>query len=131
MVGGKELQQRRILANLLLLASFGCVALLCWFPPATTRFYPACPIHKYLGLLCPGCGGTHAIAALLHGQLREAVRLNGLVVMLLPFGLAFGARSYFRAVASGGYSWPRVPNAAVYACLLAAVVFTTVRNLSR
>ncbi len=55
------------------------------FPPSRYgAFYPQCPIHRYLHLLCPGCGGTRALAALLHGDWREALRLNTLVTLLIP-----------------------------------------------
>src|ERR1035437_4054104 len=52
---GGELRWRRCLANAVLVAAMlGCAALLL-DPPARTVFYPACPIHQYLGILCPGC----------------------------------------------------------------------------
>jgi hypothetical protein len=51
-------------------------ALLFFFPPAQYHFYPQCPIHQYFHLDCPGCGATRALAALLHGHLLEALRLN-------------------------------------------------------
>ena len=31
-----------------------------------------CVVHKFLGLYCPGCGGTRAVIALLHGELLKS-----------------------------------------------------------
>ena len=59
------------------------------FPPSRYgAFYPQCPIHQYLHLLCPGCGGTRALAALLRGHWREAFNLNPLITLLVPTSIA-------------------------------------------
>ena len=126
---GEELRQRRRLATGLLAAVLlGCaVLLLC--PPAQTGFYPICPIHQFLGVLCPGCGATHALAALLHGQLMEALHFNALFVLLLPIALAGAIESYRRALRPEAFCWPWPPAAAMYATLAAAAFFTVARNL--
>jgi hypothetical protein len=49
---------------------------------------PICPWRTLLGLQCPGCGGTRAIAALLHGDVIEAFRHNALAPVV---GTAIGA----------------------------------------
>src|SRR3979411_577307 len=70
--------------------------LLLLFPPAQYSFYPRCPIHELLHLQCPGCGATHSIAAMLRGDFAEAMKLNGLVTLLLPFAAAYGILCYTR-----------------------------------
>jgi hypothetical protein len=60
------------------------------FPPERYGFYPRCPFFEATGLLCPGCGGTRALAALLRGDFAGAWRLNALVVALLPFAAMLG-----------------------------------------
>ena len=40
---------------------------------------PPCVFYTYLGLYCPGCGGTRAVYALFHGQLLKAVWFHPLV----------------------------------------------------
>jgi hypothetical protein len=47
-----------------------------WFPP--------CLFHQLTGLFCPGCGTTRAILHLLHGEFREAVGSNPLLLVALP-----------------------------------------------
>jgi Protein of unknown function (DUF2752) len=126
---GAELLYRRYLANALLAAAILLCAMLLLYPPTRVGFYPLCPIHQYFGILCPGCGATRALAALLHGRVSEALRLNALFVLLLPVALAGAAESYRRALRTGTFRWPHPPAATLYATLAAAAVFTLARNL--
>src|ERR1700743_1975824 len=74
----------------------GLAIILLRFPPAQYTFYPQCPIYSSLHLLCPGCGGTRALADLLHGRLHEALHDNALVTLLLPIAFVYGAVAYRR-----------------------------------
>ena len=121
--------RRRRNANTLLAAVLLLGAALFLYPPTRFSFYPACPIHLYLGFLCPGCGATRALAALLRGRVMEAMRLNALFVLLLPIALAGAIESYRRALRPERFRWPQPPAAALYATLAAAAIFTVARNL--
>lgn len=46
-------------------------------------FSEDCYIHAHYRVYCPGCGGTRAIIALLHGRVLEAFRYNALVVVCI------------------------------------------------
>lgn len=46
-------------------------------------FSEECYIHAHYRIYCPGCGGTRAIIALLHGRVLEAFRYNALVVVCI------------------------------------------------
>jgi hypothetical protein len=118
-----------VAANGCAAALAGAAWLLLRFDPATAGFYPQCPVHLWLGVSCPGCGGTRALAALLHCQWRDAVHLNLLLVMLLPFVLVFLAASYWRAMRRGEFVFPRVSEPALRAVLVLTAIFTVVRNL--
>lgn len=123
------LPRRRVLANsALALAVLACCTLIA-FPPSRFAFYPACPIHEYVGILCPGCGSTRALAALLRGHLLAALRFNALFVLSLPFALALAIDSYVRAIRDGEFRWARIPGSAIAATLLATAAFTLARNL--
>jgi len=122
-------QRRRQTAHALLAAAALLCAALFFYPPTQASFYPTCPIHRIFGIECPGCGATRALAALLHGRLMEAVRLNALFVLLLPYALAAAVECYRRALRAEGVRWPQPPPAAVYAALGAAAVFAVARNL--
>lgn len=119
------------MAHSLLVAALLLCGVLLLFPPARFSLYPACPIHQLLGIDCPGCGATRALAALLRGHLMEALRLNALFVLLLPAALAGAVESYRRAIRPGRFCWPQPPVPTLYTTLAAAAVFTIVRNVIR
>jgi hypothetical protein len=122
--------RRRCIANASAATTVLTCAVLALYPPTATSFYPACPIHQLFGIECPGCGATRALAALLHGHLREALRLNALFVLLLPAALACAIQIYRRAINTGEFRWPNPPAPAIYTALATTALFTILRNLS-
>ena len=104
-----------------------CAALA--FYPRLAEALPACPVHQYLGLLCPGCGGTHALLALLHGRVRDALHANAMLVLLVPAGIWFSVENCRRALRGTEFRWPHVPARAVYVLLFCASLFTVARNI--
>jgi hypothetical protein len=105
------------------------VGLLVWFPPDHYGFYPRCPIFEATGLLCPGCGGTRALAALLRGHFVEAVRWNALVVGMVPLALLYAASMGLR-VLRGEAGWVGVPAGVWMGLGVIAGVFAVLRNLA-
>ncbi len=112
----------RAIAPLAVIACAAAVLLL--FPPEQYSFYLQCPFYHYLHLECPGCGTTRALAALLHGNIAEAFRLNPLTTLLAAPAAVYAALFYRNPIR---LSHPPPP--AIYATLTAAVVFTIIRNL--
>lgn len=110
-------------AMALALLGIGAAAILLRFPPAEYSFYPQCPIHNLLGILCPGCGTTRALSALLHGQLVQAMHLNPFTTLLVPVAPAWliYTRTRHRALTP--------PSPVLYALLTIAAIFTVARNL--
>jgi hypothetical protein len=124
--------RRHLLRGLAAVFLFGCAAagMLWRFPPERYGFYPICPIHEYLHLECPGCGATRALAALLHGHLMEALRLNALVIgVILPLAFLYVGIAVSRSRRDGEFRWPSVPRPAVFAMLGLAAAFMLERNL--
>lgn len=81
---------------LLALAAVAGIGILVRFNPATSAFYPFCPLHRLTGLLCPGCGSLRALHELLHGNVLTAFHLNALLVLSLPLLAVFVARGLWR-----------------------------------
>ncbi|MCM1065749.1 MAG: DUF2752 domain-containing protein [Eubacterium sp.] len=48
---------------------------------------PPCVLYTYLHVYCPGCGGTRAVEALLHGRILESVWYHPVVLYtVIVFG---------------------------------------------
>lgn len=48
-----------------------------------------CPFWLFLGMYCPGCGGTRAVHALLHGRILMSLWYHPLVFYCVVLYLAF------------------------------------------
>ena len=70
------------------LAAAAPVALLAAFDPASTWWFPSCPLHALTGWLCPLCGSLRALHALLHGAPAAAFAFNPLTTLAVPAWLA-------------------------------------------
>ncbi len=96
--------------------------------PGRSGWLPPCPLHAVTGLYCPGCGGTRALHALMHGNLGAAFHDNALTIGLLPVAVLLWIRWTIERkngrVHSGSPAW--LPAAA----LIVLVGFTATRNLS-
>jgi len=105
------------------------LAVLHAFDPATSGVFPPCPLLALTGWYCPGCGSLRAFHQLLHGNLRNALAMNPLAVLTLPF-LAYGMASYAIFVVRGRYL-PRifVPAPWIRGLCVAVLVFAIARNL--
>jgi hypothetical protein len=117
----------RAAAPLVILSLATTVLLL--FPPTRFSFYPQCPIHEYLHLQCPGCGGTRALVAMLHGHLAEAFHFNALIALLVPVALACGILCYSHFLQRKPLRWPQPSPLAMHAALAVTAAFTVARNL--
>ena len=106
----------------------GAAATVYFLNPSAHGFYPVCQFHRLTGLNCPGCGGTRALYALLHGHLAPALRDNALFVGGIIFLAARGSWFALRNIPGrangeffpGKYLWP---------LLAIMLVFTVLRNL--
>lgn len=47
-------------------------------------FLPKCPFYFITGYYCPGCGSQRAVSSLLHGDIKQALHFNLLLVGSLP-----------------------------------------------
>jgi hypothetical protein len=118
-----------IFAGVVLSATaIGIGAMVFFFNPSTHGFYPVCAFHSLTGLNCPGCGMTRALYALLHGNLRLALKDNLLFVVLLAALAVWSARFAFRKLKRQPATF-NVPSKFLWTLLIIGILFAVVRNL--
>ncbi len=119
----------RIRAHLIAALLIAGAVVLFRFAPQDYGFYPRCPTWTLFHLYCPGCGATRAAAALLHGNLKDAIHYNVLATFLFPFVLAYFAVAYVSVIRKGKPRWIKIP-VPIAICLMAVtLIFALVRNI--
>ncbi|AZS87841.1 DUF2752 domain-containing protein [Streptomyces griseoviridis] len=96
--------------------------------PGQPGHYPVCPLFRFTGLYCPGCGGLRSAHAFAHGDLLAALQDNAPAVLGY---LAAGALWTVWVVRAARGRPLRLGLAPVWLWTLGALllVFTVVRNL--
>jgi len=106
------------------------VAMLAAFDPATTWFFPSCPLRAVTGWLCPLCGSLRALHALVHGDPARAMAFNPLVTLAAIAAVAAWSLDTLRPARSSSRAL-LVRLAFSGPSLLAFALFGVVRNLIR
>ncbi|MET9139880.1 DUF2752 domain-containing protein [Streptomyces parvulus] len=65
----------------LLAAVAGAFAYVGRVDPNEPGHYPVCPLLRFTGVLCPGCGGLRSAHAFVHGDMAAALHANALAVL--------------------------------------------------
>jgi hypothetical protein len=122
------MRRHPMMMALVVLATSGAV-LLRLLDPAHSLVFPPCPLHYFTGLYCPGCGSLRAMHALLHGDLRQALAMNSLTVILLPF-IGYGLISEIdRHLWGRPIVGTRLPANWIWTLFAVIVLFGIARNL--
>lgn len=92
---------------------------------------PPCIFYELTGLYCVGCGSGRATAALLHGEIYAAFRLNPLMIILLPFVGYYLLKEYISFVFGRDViPFPKIRSRWVGIILLIIIVaFWVLRNI--
>jgi hypothetical protein len=118
-----------IFAGIVLIATaVGMGAMVFFFNPSTHGFYPICLFHALTGLNCPGCGMTRALYAVLHGNLRLALKDNALFVLSCVALIMAGGRFLWQKANKRPVVF-NLPSKFLWLVLAAAIVFAVIRNL--
>lgn len=115
------------LLGLLAAAAVGAAVLWNFDPNLAGSPLPSCPSLWLTGLLCPGCGTTRALHALLHGDLPGALVMNPLMVLSLPLVAILLAQALQLLPEQLAPLAKRLANARVWAVVL--IAYAVLRNL--
>ncbi|MEU7133812.1 DUF2752 domain-containing protein [Streptomyces sp. NPDC046261] len=121
---------RRAVAPLGVAAALGAaVAWVGTVDPGLPGHYPACPLLRWTGLYCPGCGGLRGLHALVHGDVITALGANALAVAGYAAFAVLWVLWLFRALRTGGGMPVELRAKHWWALAAVVLVFTVVRNL--
>ncbi len=86
-----------------------------------------CPLYAFTGIYCPGCGGTRAALALLHGDVLLSARCNPSVVCIVIFLLLWYAEAVCKALGKPRKLFPR--SVRFWVCAVASLlIWSVARN---
>ena len=88
-----------------------------------------CPIYRFLGLYCPGCGVSRLCIHLLHGEIGSAFSSNCAVFCLLPIGMTIWLIHTYRYIRYGETKYTRFENIVLCTMIGLLVIFGIVRNI--
>ena len=105
-------------------------AVLFLFNPEISSFYPTCPLNKYTGLYCPGCGTQRAAHEILHGNIAQAFSLNALFIFSLPFSIYYICIEFFNRIAKTKVRNFNLSTRNLLVLLVIALLFMILRNIN-
>jgi Protein of unknown function (DUF2752) len=122
------LMKLRFITGASAVALLGALAVVYKFSPTKYTFYPRCQIYATTHWLCPGCGSTRALHALLHLDVRSALHYNALFTLLAPLAFLWLGFCFYRVMRYDQFPRVAIPRE-LAACMIAAVLlFTIARN---
>jgi hypothetical protein len=96
--------------------------------PNEPGHYPACPLLRYTGLYCPGCGGLRSAHAFVHGDFQAALQDNAPAVAAY-LGFAVLWTVWVTRAARGRPLRVDLTPVRLWALGATLLIFTVVRNL--
>lgn len=106
----------------------GAFAYVAAVDPSEPGHYPVCPLWRFTGLYCPGCGGLRSAHAFAHGDLVTALADNALAVAGF-IGFAVLWTVWAVRVARGRPVRVDLGPVRLWTLGVVVLVFTVVRNL--
>jgi hypothetical protein len=118
----------RTITGVAMAAMLGGMAVVYRFPPAEYSFYPRCPIYLTTHWLCPGCGSTRALHALLHLDIQGALHYNALFTILFPFVCLWLGFIFYRTLRYDQFPNLAFPRSVAVGLGVTVLLFTVARN---
>ncbi|MFH8927922.1 DUF2752 domain-containing protein [Streptomyces pristinaespiralis] len=120
---------RRVAAPLAVLAGVAAAfAYVGTVDPNEPGHYPVCPLLRFTGIYCPGCGGLRSAHAFIHGDIGTALGANAVAVVGYAVFAVVWVMWLIRAV-QGRPLRIGLPTGWWWVMGGALVIFSVVRNL--
>ena len=87
-----------------------------------------CLFRSVTRLLCPGCGMSHALAAVSSGHFQQAMEYNVLSLTLFPVMLLYFGYHEYRYVKTGDTRITRPERVFLALCALICIFYFLIRN---
>lgn len=85
-----------------------------------------CPIHKFTGFYCPGCGITRLLFSLIKLDFYQAFRYNPLVFILIIIGILY---QLIKLILKKFNIYITIPNYIWYILLILVIIYGILRNV--
>lgn len=90
---------------------------------------PPCFFNLFTGLYCPGCGGTRAVRALLHGHILKALWYHPFVVYGVIMYIVFMVTNTIRIYIYPGFRSMKYKNIYLYIWIAILILNFLVKNI--
>lgn len=118
-----------MLKKLLITGLAGVVCLAYYFLLTFFNIGIPCLFHKFTGLLCPGCGITRMVLAILRLDFKSAFQYNQVIFVSSPFIIYLCIRLYISWLINKPYNLSLVEKVLVYVLIIVLLIFGIYRNL--
>lgn len=93
------------------------------------RIYPPCVLYNFLGVYCPGCGGSRALKALFSGHFLTSVYYHPLVLYTAVIYLVFMTSQTIALLSRGRIRGIRFHYWFLYGALFVIVINCVLKNV--
>lgn len=100
-----------------------------YFEPASSGFFPACPLYSITGFACPGCGMTRGFHALFHGDIITALDFNALIPLVAIFFGYWFLSLVLTAFRGRGFGFGKMSAGLIGTTFVLLLIFGIVRNI--
>jgi len=91
--------------------------------------YLSCPIHKFLGLYCPGCGITRMLYAILRLDFYQAFRYNVLLFILFFPALFLFIEYLYSTQKNKKPLYKKIPEKVWVILIIILIIYAILRNV--
>lgn len=88
-----------------------------------------CFFHNFTGFLCPACGITRSIEALLNGYIQSAFEYNKALFILMPVILSIFLIEEIRYIKKGKRQFLLISKILLWCIIIMLLIFGFIRNI--